>query len=85
MVKEARFLVSGLSRRSRLLSPLLRTSVLNLMNLCIVLHENPTNGLVADTVSRTEGRGLDARCSYRTPRNWDTSFLSRRSMQKNDV
>jgi len=32
-------------------------------NLCTELHENPTNGLVADTMLRTEGRGLDAKCS----------------------
>jgi len=30
-------------------------------NLCTELHENPTNGLVADTMSRMEGCGLDAR------------------------
>jgi hypothetical protein len=38
-------------------------------NLCTELHENPTNGLVANTMARTEGSGFDAKYSQRTSRN----------------
>lgn len=42
------------------------------------LHENPTNSLIAVTVSRTEGHGLVTMWSYRTSHQWDASVLSRR-------
>jgi len=48
--------------RERIFTPLTFAQPF-IKNLCTEIHENPTNLLVADTMSRTEGSGLEARCS----------------------